>query len=308
MDGVIVVDKPSGPTSAEIVRRIKSRLGRRARVGHLGTLDPFATGVLPVLVGEGTKLAPFLQEGHKEYQCIIAIGVESDTIDRTGAVVRTAAVPALGEARLAEVAAQFTGELEQTPPIFSAIKRDGVRLYRLARRGGEVAPPPPRKVKIMRLTLRPIDGAALGFSVMCSPGMYVRSLARDIGVALGSVAHLAELCRVRSGTFTIDQTRPFDQVMAALEAGSDPGLIGLRQAIKDAPEVEVDAAIEQRLRHGDSRVLDGLAPAGAILFKVVARGELAAIAKATSRVTATIARVFGPFDAVEPFAPGPKLS
>ncbi len=293
MDGIIIIDKPSGPTSAEIVRRVKSRLGKRARVGHLGTLDPFATGVLPVLIGEGTKLAPFLQEGEKEYQGLIALGVETDTLDRTGGVVRTAPLPALNADRLAELAAQFTGEIEQTPPIFSAIKREGTPLYRLARRGGEVEPPPPRRVRIVRLELGVADASTLCFSVLCSPGMYVRSLARDIGVALGSAAHLAELRRVRSGSFTIAQAQPLDRVIAAMEAGTDPGLIGLRQAILDAPEVEVDAATERRLRHGDSRALDGLAPPGAKLFKVIARGELAAIANTTSRVTATIARIFG---------------
>jgi tRNA pseudouridine55 synthase len=293
MDGIIVIDKPSGPTSAEIVRRVKSRLGKRVRVGHLGTLDPFATGVLPVLIGEGTKLAPFLQEGDKEYQGLIALGIETDTLDRTGEVVRTAPVPALDAERLAELAARFTGEIEQTPPIFSAIKRQGTPLYRLARRGGEVEPPPPRRVRIMRLELGAADARTLRFSLVCSPGMYVRSLARDIGLALGSAAHLAELRRVRSGSFTIGQARPLDQVIAAIEAGADAGLIGLRQAMLDAPEVEVDAATERRLRHGDSRALDGLAPAGAKLFKVIARGELAAIANTTSRVTATIARIFG---------------
>jgi len=293
MDGIIIIDKPSGPTSAEIVRRVKSRLGKRVRVGHLGTLDPFATGVLPVLVGEGTKLAPFLQEGEKEYEGMIALGVETDTLDRTGEVVRTVAVPALEAERLAQVAAQFTGEIEQTPPIFSAIKREGTPLHRLARRGDEVEAPPPRRVRIMRLELEADDARSLRIRVVCSPGMYVRSLARDIGLALGSAAHLGELRRVRNGSFTIGQAQPLERVIAAMEAGTDAGLIGLRQAMQDAPEVEVDAATERRLRHGDSRALDGLAPTGAKLFKVIARGELAAIANTTSRVTATIARIFG---------------
>src|ERR1700716_1697374 len=122
MHGIIVIDKPAGPTSAEVVRLIKSRLGRAVRVGHLGTLDPFATGVLPILIGEGTKLAPFLQEGEKEYAGLIKLGAETDTLDRTGALVRTAAAPMLEAALLDEIATQFTGVIEQTPPIFSAIK------------------------------------------------------------------------------------------------------------------------------------------------------------------------------------------
>jgi tRNA pseudouridine55 synthase len=299
MDGIIVIDKPRGPTSAEIVRQVKWRMGKHVRVGHLGTLDPFASGVLPVLVGEGTKLAPFLQDGAKEYEGVISLGSETDTLDCTGQVVRTAEVPALDPARLAQVAAQFTGEIEQTPPIFSAIKRQGVPLYRLARRGDEVEAPPPRTVTITRLTLDRIDSGdaalcgALRFSVACSPGMYVRALARDIGMALGSAAHVLELRRMRSGSFTIERARSLGLVMSALESGGDSGLIGLREAIADVPEVEVDAAIERRLRHGDSRALDGLAPAGVKLFKVIARGELTAIAEATSRVTAQISRIFG---------------
>lgn len=296
MDGIILIDKPSGPTSAEIVRLVKWRLGKRARVGHLGTLDPFATGLLPILVGEGTKLAPFLQEGIKEYEGIIALGIETDTLDRTGDVVRTAEIPACAPADLAQVASRFTGEIDQVPPVFSAIKRGGTPLYKLARRGDEVEPPPLRKVTITRLALEAMDADALRFSVQCSSGMYVRSLARDIGLALQSAAHLKELRRVRNGSFTIAQARPLDLVIASLEAGQDGGLIGLRGALAEAPEVEVDAAIERRLRNGDSRALDGLAPSGASLFKVIARGELAAIAKPTSRVTATIARVFGSAD------------
>jgi tRNA pseudouridine55 synthase len=296
MDGIILIDKPSGPTSAEIVRLVKWRLGKRARVGHLGTLDPFATGLLPILVGEGTKLAPFLQEGIKEYEGIMALGLETDTLDRTGEVVRTADLPACAPADLAQVASRFTGEIDQAPPVFSAIKRGGTPLYKLARRGDDVEPPPPRKVTITHLALEAMDADALRFSVQCSSGMYVRSLARDIGLALQSAAHLKELRRVRNGSFTIAQARPLDLVIASLEAGQDGGLIGLRGALAEAPEVEVDAATERRLRNGDSRALDGLAPHGASLFKVIARGELAAIAKPTSRVTAAIARVFGSAD------------
>src|SRR5258707_15608587 len=148
MHGVIVIDNPSGPTSAEVVRLVKARLGRHSRVGHLGTLDPFATGVLPILVGEGTKLAPFLHDGDKYYEGLIALGAETDTLDRTGEVIRTAAVPSFDAARLADIAAQFTGTVTQIPPVFSAIKRDGVPLYKLARRGDDVAPPPPREVEI----------------------------------------------------------------------------------------------------------------------------------------------------------------
>ena len=185
MDAVLIVDKPAGITSAEVVRQIKARV-RPARVGHLGTLDPFATGLLPILIGEATKLAPFLQDGEKEYEGVIRLGIETDTLDRTGTETQTAEVPALSAEKLAEAAARFTGKIVQQPPIFSAIKRDGVPLYKLARRGGEVEPPPPREVEISRLHLDAIDATSIHFVATCSTGTYMRSLARDIGVALGT--------------------------------------------------------------------------------------------------------------------------
>src|SRR6266851_5510328 len=169
MDGVIIIDKPAGPTSAEVVRLVKARLGRKVRVGHLGTLDPFATGVLPILVGEGTKLAPFLQETEKEYAGVIAIGAETDTLDPTGVIVRTAVIPALDAARLNAITACFIGTIQQTPPVFSAIKRAGVPLYKLARRGDAVEPPTRRTVEIKRLELTVEGTDRLRFTVACSP-------------------------------------------------------------------------------------------------------------------------------------------
>jgi tRNA pseudouridine55 synthase len=308
LSGVILIDKPAGPTSAEVVRQVKWRV-KPARVGHLGTLDPFATGVLPILVGEGTKLAPFLHDGDKHYEGLIALGSETDTLDRTGEVVRTAPIPTIDKARLEALAARFSGTVIQTPPIFSAIKRDGVPLYKLARRGDEVAPPPAREVQISQLELTAEGAGAIRFSLVCSAGTYMRSLARDIGVALDSAAHLAELRRTRSGGFAIENARPMATVLAALDGRSNPltlasearhadhggdvGLIAMRDAVPELPEVAVDAALEQRLRNGDSRALDGLVPPHANKhFKVIFGGRLIAIAEATSRVTAVIARVF----------------
>ena len=183
------------------------------------------------------------------------------------------------------------------PPIFSALKRDGVRLYDLARRGGEVAPPPPRRVEIRMLTLEADGAAALRFAVECSTGTYIRSLARDIGVALGSAAHLAELRRIRSGSFVIEDAHPLEQALASLGGAGDAGadgasLIAMRDALADLPEVEVDSDLERRIRHGDSSALGAIGiPAGATLFKVLYGGRLLAIASAEPPA-ARLIRVF----------------
>ncbi len=293
MNGVIVIDKPAGPTSAEIVRQLKARLGKHTRVGHLGTLDPFATGVLPVLIGEGTKLAPFLQEGTKEYVGLIVLGRETDTLDSTGEVSRIAPVPSFDTVDLARIASQLTGIIEQTPPIFSAIKRQGVPLYKLAHRGVQVEPPEPRKVEIQRLELERAGDDAIRFIVLCSPGTYVRSLARDIGIAMDTAAHLSELRRIRSGAFSISDAHMLDEVIRALERGAVPSLISMRATLATLPEVVIEPLLAHRLRHGDSRALDRLCPEGASLFKVISCGELVAIARSTSHITAAIVRVFG---------------
>ena len=185
MNAILLVDKPAGISSAEVVRRVKSRV-KPARVGHLGTLDPFATGLLPIMIGEATKLAPFIDGGDKEYAGLIRLGIETDTLDRDGAEVRRADLPAISPEKIAQVTAQFTGAIEQVPPVYSAIKRAGVPLYRLARRGDDVAPPEKRSVEIKRLDLVIEAPDAIRFVATCSPGTYARSLARDIGIALGT--------------------------------------------------------------------------------------------------------------------------
>ena len=293
MNLILLIDKPAGISSAEVVRRVKSRV-KPSRVGHLGTLDPFATGLLPIMIGEATKLAPFIDGGDKTYAGLIRLGVETDTLDRDGAGVRRADVPLISPEKIAEVVAQFTGAIDQVPPVYSAIKRAGVPLYRLARRGDDVAPPDKRSVEIKRLDLTCEAFDAIRFVATCSPGTYARSLARDIGVALGTVAHLDELRRTRNGAFSIADAMPLTEVLDALDSGAPPsGVIGLRDALVGMPEQVVDATAEKRLRNGDSRALDSMAPSGGPLFKVVsASGELIAVARATSRVTAIVERIF----------------
>jgi tRNA pseudouridine55 synthase len=294
MDAIVLVDKPAGLTSAEVVRRVKALI-KPARVGHLGTLDPFATGLLPIMIGEATKLAPFLEGGYKRYEGEIALGSETTTLDREGEITRSAPVPNLSANQLAEVAQRFTGAIEQVPPVFSAIKRGGVPLYRRARRGEDVEAPPARRITIKNLELRLAADNTLEFAVTCGPGTYARSLARDIALALGTMGHLKELRRLASGSFSIDEALPLHAVIEALRAGAGANLrsIALGDAVSELPPVSVDSTAVERLRNGDSRALDGLVPAAGGLFRVLdERGRLVAIARSTSRITALIERVF----------------
>ncbi|HUA34510.1 MAG TPA: tRNA pseudouridine(55) synthase TruB [Candidatus Binataceae bacterium] len=292
MNAIVLVDKPAGITSAEVVRRIKA-LVKPARVGHLGTLDPFATGLLPIMIGEATKLAPFIESGDKEYEGTIRLGVETDTLDREGEEVATAAIPQIEQARLDEVAAQFTGEVQQVPPVFSAIKREGVPLYKRARRGEEVEPPPPRTVTIKSLELELAGDDSITFRLVCGTGTYARSLARDVAIALGTVGHLCSLRRTRNGIFSIEDASPVDVIVAAMREGSNPKSVSLCEALAEMPAVRIDAVLENRLRNGDSRALDTLVPPEGVPFRLVdAQGELVAVARPTSRVTAVIERIF----------------
>jgi len=291
INGIVLVDKPAGITSAEVVRQVKARV-RPARVGHLGTLDPFATGLLPILIGQATKLADLLEHGAKEYEGVIALGAETDTLDLCGRIVREAPVPLLDSEMLAQVAAGFVGRTEQVPPVFSAIKREGVPLYKLARRGDAVAPAPARMIEISRLELLAEGGALIRFNLECSPGTYVRSLARDIGVALGSAAHLVELRRVRSSGFSIAEAHTLEETLSRLGEGSSEILIGMRPALGAMVEVSVDESVKRRLWNGDWMALDGQSLPRAGPFKIICEDDLVAIAQLGPDRRAKLLRVF----------------
>lgn len=254
MDGILIVDKPEGGTSADVVRIAKRAL--RVKVGHLGTLDPFATGVLPLCLGDGTKIAQFLNLADKRYTGIIELGSETDTGDKTGRVVRSITVPELHQEDLAALAQQWCGERLQTPPMYSAIKREGVPLYKLARQGQEVAREP-RRVTIHELTLQAIGLNAIEFDVHCSKGTYVRVLAQDIGLALGTVAHLAALRRTAFGAFTLRDAVSIDDI----RAGRITTLIGVRAALNPLREIVVTPDLAQRARRGQESALRPLPPA-----------------------------------------------
>jgi tRNA pseudouridine55 synthase len=207
--GVIVIDKPTGMSSARAVEHVRRGLGIE-RAGHGGTLDPLATGVLPICVGAGTKLAQFLLADDKAYEAEGLLGVTTDTLDRTGRILEQRDAEVSREALVAALAVH-TGLQTQIPPMYSAIKQGGVRLYQRARAGEEVVREP-RAIRIDRFELLSFEPPRFRVAIACSKGTYVRSLIADVGTAVNAGAHLTELRRTRSGRFTLDQATPLDRL------------------------------------------------------------------------------------------------
>ncbi len=246
--GFLVVDKPPGWTSHDAVDAARRWFGTR-RVGHLGTLDPQATGVLPLAVREATKLIPFVSGDPKVYRGTVHLGVETDTQDGDGRVVARHSGPLPDARMLTEVLASFCGEHEQLPPMFSAVKQGGVPLYRLARRGEEVERSP-RKVRIDRFDLLGFDPPEARIEVQCSPGTYVRALAADVGARLGCGAYLKSLCRLRSGPFEISQAEPPEALERAAEGGALDARLLRPVAVLGLPTLRLAAADAGRVLHG----------------------------------------------------------
>jgi len=250
IDGVLLVDKPAGWTSHDVVAKVRRLSGQR-RVGHTGTLDPNATGLLVLCLGRATRLAEFMTALPKTYEGEIALGVRTDTDDADGRIVERRPVAPLDDGRLRELEKAFPGELLQRPPAYSAVKVDGERSYALARRG-EAVELPPRLVTVYELRLRQLAPDRLGINVRCSAGCYVRALARDIGEALGCGAHLASLARTQVGVFRLTQAYTLEQLAAASEEGRFAELV----LPPDEGVASYDAAIVTparawRLAHGE---------------------------------------------------------
>jgi tRNA pseudouridine55 synthase len=213
LHGVVVVDKAAEITSAGAVELVRRRLGVR-RAGHAGTLDPIATGVLAVCVGEATKLVAFLQTDDKAYEVDAIFGVETDTLDRAGQVTRTTDPGHITREAVVTALASRIGEQDQVPPMYSAVKQAGVRLYERAR-AGETVERAPRRVRVDRFELVAWQPPRARFAIACSKGTYVRSLVADLGEALGAGAHVAELRRTQSGAFAIAQARAIEALDAS---------------------------------------------------------------------------------------------
>jgi tRNA pseudouridine55 synthase len=236
LDCVIVVDKPSGLTSHDVVARARRALGIR-RIGHAGTLDPAATGVLVLLVGKATRLSQFFMDCEKRYRGSMILGTSTDTQDSDGNVVRSRPYADVTRERIAGVFAGFVGDIDQVPPMVSALKRDGTPLYVLARRG-EVVERAPRRVTIRKLRILSADLPEVGFEMTCSRGTYVRTLAHDIGEAIGTGAHLGALVRTGVGPFELSEAVP----LADLESsglGGAAAFFSMFDALSFMPEVRV---------------------------------------------------------------------
>jgi tRNA pseudouridine55 synthase len=251
INGFVVIDKPAGITSHDVVSRVRRILGTR-KVGHTGTLDPFATGVLPVAVNDGTKAIPFLDEGVKCYEALMQLGVATDTLDMTGSVIREADWRAISRADVESVLKRFTGHLSQVPPMYSAIKQDGQPLYKLARQG-QVVERSAREIDIHSLELLSFAPPLVGFRVACSRGTYVRTLADDMGSMLGCGAALKELRRTASGPFEISASVTLEGLEEAVRSGNlETVSVSPYEALSHLPDVPLNESGLALVRHGRS--------------------------------------------------------
>ena len=278
MDGFLVLNKPLGKTSSDCVVFVRKRLPRGTAIGHGGTLDPMASGVLPVCVGAATRLFDYIIDKQKTYVAELQLGVVTDTQDATGAVVEKRSVN-VTEADVRAALPRFIGEIWQTPPMYSAIKRGGKRLYELARRGEsvEVAPRACR-VDDVRLTASLGDGR-YRLEVDCGKGVYIRTLCHDIGAYLGCGGHMATLARTRAGVFTLENALTLEEVDALGAEGLEARLLPMDAAIAHLPAVRVEASHRAAVRNGmplRPEWLDAPAPQAEAL-RVYVGGEFAGI-------------------------------
>jgi tRNA pseudouridine55 synthase len=253
LTGIVIVNKPRGWTSHDVVARMR-RLAGQKRVGHAGTLDPMAEGVLPVLLGRATRLADFIQLGRKTYVATVQLGVATDTDDTEGSVIAQAPIPQLFEPSIEVVLATFRGEILQVPPQYSALKVAGRRAYAVARAGGEVDLAP-RPVTIDQLRLLGWSESELRLEVTCSKGTYIRALARDVAIALGTVGHLTALSRTQVGSFCLNDAVTPDELAAQ---GIENALLPAAHALPDSPTYSAKADEAARLANGQAVPVAGL--------------------------------------------------
>ncbi len=252
ISGVIIIDKPAGVTSAKVVAIIK-RLLKAHKVGHAGTLDPMATGVLVCCLNRATRLTYFLLKGSKTYEAVLRLGVETDTQDATGEIIGRPSHVVPGDDAIMDVMRQFEGLIQQAPPVYSALKHGGVPLYKLARQGKPVQKAP-REVRIQSIHVDSIDWPYVYFTVSCSAGAYIRTLCADIGAALGCGGHLHALRRVSSSGFSIKQANQIDELEKKVLSGSREALhqfiIPPADALPQMPAGTANDELANKIKHG----------------------------------------------------------
>jgi tRNA pseudouridine55 synthase len=251
ISGVLNVDKPAGMTSHDVVNRVRRLAGQR-RVGHAGTLDPMATGVLVVCLGQATRLAEYLTRHDKGYRATVRLGQTTDTYDAEGQITGEFCGKLPDRDTIESHLGRFRGEIEQVPPVYSAIKMDGQPLYRRARRGESITPAS-RHVVIHRLDLMAWDAPALTLEIDCSAGAYIRSLAHDLGAALGCGAHLSALTRLRSGQFRLESAHPLDVLLAEADGGEwSRRLLPMDVAVAEFDALELTDDDVTRISYGQA--------------------------------------------------------
>lgn len=249
MDGILVIDKPGGITSYQVVRKVKSLLGA-AKAGHGGTLDPLATGVLPVFLNRATKLASFLTNGTKRYRATMKLGVETDTQDREGTIISESTTLPKERQQIVDALHSLKGTMKQVPPMFSAVKFHGTPLYKLARKGISLERTP-RTISIHEMTVLDIRLPYVTFEVACSPGTYVRTLCADSGKKLACGAHLVELTRLQSGYFRLSDSITLNQLKGLSERnGLRDTLFPLSASFSDLPTIAVGKDLFTLLKKG----------------------------------------------------------
>ena len=254
-NGVLIIRKEKGYTSNDVVQVLRGIL-KQKKIGHTGTLDPDAEGVLPVCLGHATKLAEMLTAQEKEYEAGIRLGITTDTQDMTGNVLQESSMQ-IGFEQLKAAADSFLGDYMQTPPMYSAVKIGGKKLYEIARKGREIDRPA-RKVTIYSLELADYDFPQARLNVSCSKGTYIRTLCHDIGQKLGCGACMSSLVRIRSGRFTLDQALTLNQVKAMKEAGEiEEKILSLEELLSDLPAIRVSSPGAHRMLRNGNRIAAG---------------------------------------------------
>jgi tRNA pseudouridine55 synthase len=289
LEGILLIDKSEGETSYDVIRKIKGTFKRKtiSKIGHAGTLDPFATGLLIVLLGQGTKLSRFIMSLDKVYSGVLKLGIETDTLDPTGEVIQRVSVPALSVEKVQDAAAKLVGRVEQRPPMYSAVKYKGKRAYTMARKGVHVDLEK-RSVRIDALEIVSVKNSEVTFEVACSGGTYVRTLASDLSKGLGTVGHLKSLRRLAIGPFQAEKALASNMVLKGNESKAlVEKVIPLIDALPGMPGIEADAALKEKIQNGYQPVWEDFPnntlPAEHNHVKIVYAGKLVAIIKSSKK-------------------------